>query len=529
MKRGFQKSLALLLAVFMTFGAVPFLSVGMIAFAANPELKNISLSVESEFTMKVGETKKIGVTATYSDYSSKPVAISKVGLTSSNSALVSIASDGTLKAEAITVKKDEKGQVVKDEAGNEVHEPVTITAYYDEGGEIKSASCSVTVIKAAVKVDKIMFNWETNALYAGTDKVYSFAYKTGDVKYTLIPDNPDVTSATLTCTPASALQIDNEKKTFKVNPLEDKETLSVTLTLTADGASASCQAATKTMTIYRDIPITGISWNFKNETRTPLFSYYEKNDKGEVTNKLAAYYFMPTELGDANSEYKFKILPASLKLEPILELCTVTYKSSDERVIVIEEETGRIIPVGNGSAELTISLETPKHKVVKDTVTAYVQNSPYTPVSSVAIGYDEKNTDVDAVKYDKDSDRLTLMFSKQIQLIPNMNAGAKLDVKPIDVELDNGETLQTVKKINYTWKSDDTSIATVDKNGLVVAGSGKGTATITLTIDDNGHKYEDTVKIRTQMPWWEVLIAILMSLFSGKWSKIPSYFGMLFN
>ena len=516
MKRGFKKSLALLLAMLMSISALG------ISVSAASELVNITIS-PSSLTLDEKDTAQLSVTAVYQDYSTKTNP-EGVRWSSEDDTFVKVSSTGFVTAQKIT-----DGAVVK------------IYANYTEGGVSKEAYCEVKVAKAPVLVDKISWAWEATALYAGTSKVYSFAYEEGSKnnKYSLIPDKPDVTTATLTCSPADALQIDNVNKTFKVNPI-DKETLPVTLTLTADGASPSCKPVSKTFTIYRDIPITRVAWTFKDGTRDPLYNYYENESKKIV----AEYYFMPTDMGSPAQDYKFTIYPQSLKYESIAELCEVTFTSSDERVVVFNEETGRIIPIGNGESDLTIMIKTPKGKVFKDTVTAHVRKSPYGPVMKARIGFDEKKTDVDAVEYNKDNDTLTLMFSNQIQLTAQLNKDAvdtetdkakyqdaavdEKATKQIYVLLDNGEEI-TVKPAKFTWKIDDESIATVDQNGLVKAGSGKGTATITLTVDDNGHKYEDTVKFRAKMPWWEVLIAILMSLFTGNWSKIPKYFGMLFN
>lgn len=513
MKRGFKKSLALLLAVFMAFGAVPFVSLGMIAFADDPKLDYIIISKET-LTLEKDKTAELSAIAFYTDGSHSSID-KGARWSSEDDEYVAVSSAGVVTGKKVTKT------------------PIMVYANYTVGDISKEASCAVTVTKSPVLVEKIAWNWknadgsEVNALYAGTDKEYHFDYESK--MYTLTTKTsevPDTTSATLTCMPADALQINNEKKTFKVNSI-DKESLQVTLTLTADGASASCQPATKTITVYRDIPITGVEWTFaQGSTGISNFPYY---DKKSSVQKIAAYYFMPTELG-GGTEYKFKVTPASLKIDSILELCEVTFTSADERILVFNEETGRIIPVGNGQTEITITIKTPKGKTVKDTIVGRVENSPYTPVTKVGITYDKDKTDVDSIDYNKDSNTLTSLFASEIQLLPVLNDGAKLDdVKAIEVELDNGDTIQTVKPIKYSWKIDDSSIATIDKNGLVKAGSGKGTATITLTIDDNGHKYEESVKFRAKMPWWEVLIAILMSLFTGNWSKIPKYFGMLFN
>ena len=496
MKRGFRKSLALLLAVFMAFGVAPFFAVGMIASAADPELVSITLSVASEIEMVAGEQKTLSVVATYNNSTSKFIDADKVAFSSSDSKLVKIESDGTLNALAPT----EEGK------------PVSVKAFYSENEKTVFAETKVTVTKAPIYVDSIAWNWDVTALLAGTDKVYSFA----DL-YKVVPDNADDKTAKLTCTPESALQIDNEEKTFKVNPITTDK-LVVTLTLTPNKGSDKCQPATKQVTLYNDVPLKSIEWDYKvGSTGKSLFKYYETVSG---IQQVAEYYY---ELTDGKTTTrKFHTDPAYA-----VDLCDITVKSEDKRIVTFDEVTKRLIPVGNGEAKITITAKTPKGVVKSHTIIAVVQDSPYTPVTSVAIGYDKNNTDSDA-SYDAASNTLTLLYTHSIQLTANLNDKAKLDQKAISVTMSDGRKVTTVAECEHSWKSSDETVATVDKNGKVTV-TGAGTATITLTVNDNGTVLTKDVKVQGKMSWWEALVGILMSLFSGRWNKIPAYFKAMFG
>lgn len=501
MKKGFVKSLALLLAMLMTFSMF-----GMGASAEDPTLEAVTISEET-LTLYKGQTMQLSATAVYSDFTTKN--ISKVARWScDDTESVTVSSEGLVTAVKITKT------------------PATVYVNYTEGGVAKEASCDVTVVKKPVEVDKISWLWDATAMVAGTGKVYSFDYASR--MYSLIPDNPDVTSATLECVPAYALQIDNENKTFKVNPLEDKEKLSVTLTLTADGASAACQPVSKTLTIYRDIPIDSVSWDFVNGTRTPWYSYYDKT----YTNQVGVYYFMPAEMGNKNAEYKFKFYPQSLNagMKSILELCDVTFTSSDKRVIVFDEITGRIIPVGNGTSDITITVVTPKGKVFKDTVTAGVYGSPYTPITSMTIVADDDSANCTVGK--DETPKVSLMYEKSLTLKTKLNDGATLLNTPIDVQVNDGRTLKTAKKCDVKWTSDDEDIVEIETNKdgtATIKAKGAGNVTITLTVNDSGEKIVKQVRVRAWMSWWEASVGFWGSLFTFHWAKVPMYFKAFFE
>lgn len=504
MKRGFRKSLALLLAVFMAFGVVPFIAVGMVASAADPELASISMSMET-LEMQEGDKAQLSVIAFYTNNTHK-VLSNGVRWSTTDNKLVDVSSTGEVKA----IKATEKDK------------PVTIYANYTEDGIAKETSCAVTVLPKPVPVDSIDWNWDATALLAESGKVYSFAYTVGatDNLYKIVPDNAAVKTATLSCTPEGALQIDNNAKTFKVNPIKD-EKLVITLKLTADDPSDKCQPATKQVTIYKDVPITGVAWRFRTSAgaviKEPLYNYYDKDSN---TNEIAEYYYMPTELGDPKADYRFETVPASADY---LKLCEVSVSSADKRIVQFDEKTGRIIPVGNGETTVTVTLKTPKGKTYKDTAKVHVQNSPYTPVTTASIIYEEADSDA---YYEPDKNTIYLIYAHEIQLAPVLNNGAKLDQKAITIMI--GDTKKKlVNEIEYSWSSSDEEVAVVDQTGHVTI-TGEGTATITLTINDNGTTVTKSVNVAGKIPTWVAIAGIFMSFFSGRWDKIGTYFRALF-
>ena len=503
MKSTLKRALALLLVLLL--GMTSIGGAGMTASAAEPTLVSISMCVEN-LTLQVGETRQLSVVVVYSD-----------GTTGTITDLARWASDNT---EYVTVTS--KGLVTALKVTNE---PVTVYACFSLYGVTLEASCKVTVVET-VPAERIIWNWPVNALYAGTNKTYSFDKTSG--LYSIIPENADVKSATLTCAPAYALQIDNEKKTFKVNPLTDRETLSVTLTLTADGAGAQCLPVSKAMTIYRDIPITGVSWDFVNDTRTPWFSYYDKNNP----KKVAEYYFMPAEMGDPAAEYKFKVIPQALNasIRSIIELCDISFESSDKRVIVLDEPTGRIMPVGNGTTDLTITVVTPGGKVFKDTVTAGVYGSPYTPSTSVEIVPSDDANKCEVGEHE--TPKVSLEYTKELTLKTKMNDGATLLNKTIEVPMDDGRTLMTVQKCDFKWTCDNEDLLEVSTNKdgtATVKAKGAGDATVRLTINDSGEKIVKEVRVHTWMSWWEALLGFLVALLTFQWSKLPPIMTDLFR
>ena len=500
MKTGFKKSLALLLAVFMAFGAAPF-ALGIAVFAEDVDteepvyaLKSISVSPESK-TLVVGEELKLQVvgafvnTADATDVTAKAINNTDVDWSSSDSKLATVSSEGVVTALAVC-------------------DEVIIKAADKTDGNIKSV-CKIKIEKAPVYVDSITWNWKATALLVGQTVNLTSSM------YTMIPDKPDNTEVELSCSPASAVQFAQDGKSFKVNPLPAGTTqLTITLTLTAKGAGKDCKPATKQLKILDDIPLTEVKWDYKvGETNKTLFEY------GKTQNNITEKYFYP---------YKYTAKAGESALDSsALSLCEVKITSSDNRVVRPDDKCQCFIPVGNGQANITVTVKTPKGVTRSNTITVVVEKSPYTPITMVGIGYDEKNTDSNA-SYDSATNTISLMYTHGIQLTANLNKDAKLDQKAIVVTMDDGRKEKIVSDIEYKWSSSNESVATVDKNGKVSC-VGVGNAVITLHINDNGTEFTKTINIKGAMSWWEALVGIFMSIISFNFTKVPVYFKALFS
>ena len=504
MKTGFKKSLALLLAVFMAFGATPF-ALGFAVFAEDtapdaPDapvyvLKALSVSPDVA-TKAVGETLTLSVsgafvnTADPTDITSKAIRNTDVDWSSSDTKLATVSSEGVVTALAVC-------------------EEVIIKAADKNDGNIKGV-CKIKIEKAPVTVDSITWNWKANALLAGN------TFKLTSDMYTIVPEKPDNTEVELTWSPASAIQL-LEDGSYKVNDLPKGETsLTVTLTLTAKGAGKDCKPADKQMKILSDVPLTEVKWNYRvNEKGQTLFKYYD-NTTGTIKNKN----FHP---------YKYTAYSNGVALDAsALSLCDVKITSADNRVVRPDDKCQNFIPVGNGQANITVTVKTPKGVTRSHTITVVVQDSPYTPITIAGIGYDEKNTDSNA-SYDPATNTISLMYTHGIQLTAKLNDKATLEQKAITITTEDGRKDTIVKECEYKWTSSNEAVATVDKTTGKVTCVGIGDAVITLYINDGGTEFTKTINVKGSMSWWEALVGILMSIISFNFNKVPTYFKALFS
>lgn len=505
----FKKSLSLLLALIMAFGAIPFIAGGMIASAVLDQTKalsSIATSVTGEVKMQVGDAKDITVYATLEDGTGEFVSEGVTWASTDMTAV--IVEGGKLKALKATTA------------------PVTITAVFIHAGTPKTATFTVSVTEKPLEVNSISWKWPNAKVVAGL--TYSFK----DL-YTLSPVNPSDKSVVLTCSPETAVQIDNEKQTFTVNPITAK-TEEIQLTLTANGASALCTPAKLNVLVYADVPIEKVVWDYKLDANGKTqFLYYEKvNGIKEV-----AEYNYEYKSGDT-MVYKYHTVPEDLRA-----LCTFTVESGNERVIKVDAATKRLIPVGNGEAVITITAKTPGgvKKTAKMTVvvgyhSSYADTSeaPYTPIDGINLNINkDKSASTAEVTTDATTKKVTKIsahFGSTIMMTatPTTKANVKnvqptLSNKSVKLEI-NGVSTEVVKPCTYTWTSSDESVIKIDaKTGKATALS-KGTATIKIVGEDNGVKFEESVKVECSVYWWEALVGILACIFTGRFSEIKRFF-----
>lgn len=146
----------------------------------------------------------------------------------------------------------------------------------------------------------------------------------------------------------------------------------------------------------------------------------------------------------------------------------LTYVSSDEKVATVDE-TGMVTAVGNGEADITISLTQTFPAATGETATAETSAQP---INLTAVTHVTVTTAVESISFDKTEGVLTVGNTHQI----------KATVSP---ENASDQTL--------TWTSSDESIATVDSSGNVAA-KAAGSATITASVGDVSEDYSLTVQ-----------------------------------
>ena len=261
----------------------------------------------------------------------------------------------------------------------------------------------------------------------------------------------------------------------------------------------------------------GVQWALDD-----AFAFYEEN--GET---LAKYYYGPTQSDPARA-YAYATTP-----EEVRDMCEVHVSSSDERVMKVDEETKRLIPVGNGSATLTVSatMDFAGGKITKtDEKTVTVSGSPYTPVTGVQIEVDREKTD-EAVFKIRESKGNTLRFNKSAYFFV-MAAKEKqgtFDQKKTEITLDDGRKFVVFDAPQIEWSSSDTKVLTVDRDGKVTA-VGPGKADVFVRVTDNGSEvYSASRSIRTEMTLDEALEGFILSTVKFDFRMTLRYFAAIFN
>lgn len=146
----------------------------------------------------------------------------------------------------------------------------------------------------------------------------------------------------------------------------------------------------------------------------------------------------------------------------------LTYVSSDEKVATVDE-TGMVTAVGNGEADITISLTQTFPAATGETATAETSAQP---INLTAVTHVTVTTAVESISFDKNEGVLTVGNTHQIKATVNPeNASDQM----------------------LTWTSSDESVATVDGSGNVAA-KAAGSATITASVGDVSENYSLTVQ-----------------------------------
>ena len=218
-----------------------------------------------------------------------------------------------------------------------------------------------------------------------------------------------------------------------------------------------------------DVELTSVRWTYNvGSTGKTRFAYYQKVNG---INQIAEYFY--EETNDDATTYRYETTPASAR-----DLCSITVSSSDTRVLAVDNNEKKLIPVGNGESQLTITATTPQGGTQSHTITVVINDSPYTPISAVSIGYDPDQTS-SGVSYNSTDNELSVPLNQHIKL--------KANLAPSIASIDSAETV--------TWTTSDTSVAPVTSDG-VVEGVHNGTATITLFIQDHGQVFTKNVKVK---------------------------------
>ncbi len=355
----------------------------------------------------------------------------------------------------------------------------TITVTTEDGK--KTATCKVTV---NVPVSSVMLDKSTLSLSKGS----SYTLKVG-----VSPGDANNKTVTYKSSNTSIATVDNKGKVTAIN----KGTATITVTTNDGNKTATCKVTVNNSVSSVKLDKTSITINIgTTETLTATVSPSDANNKkvtykssdtsvatvdnkGVVTaiKRGTATITVTTDDGKKTATCKVTVnVPVksvmldkstlslskgssytlkSAVLPVIANNQNVTYKSSDTSVATVDNN-GKVTAINNGTATITVT----------------TNDGGKTATCKVTVN----NNSVSSVKLNKTS--VTINKGKTETLTAT--------VSPSDANN---------KKVTY--KSSDTSVATVDNNGKVTAIK-KGTATITVTTED-GNKTA-TCKVTVNVP-----------------------------
>ena len=361
----------------------------------------------------------------------------------------------------------------------------TISVTTEDGAQ--TASCTVTVI---APVTGVSLDQTTLSLYSGD---------TGQLTATVSPSNASNKNVSWSTSDPNVATVD-------ANGLVTAEgTGSATITVTTEDGSFT---ATSIVTVSAaPNPVTGVSLN---QTTADMFIHTSL----QLTATVA-----PANATDQN----------------------ITWSSSNPAVATVDAN-GLVIATGEGTAEITVTTEdgsftatcnvtvsleaeagvslspTTATLVVNETIQltptfepadATNQNVTWSS-SDPAVATVDANGLVTAVgegtatiTVTTEDGGFTATSAITVTAEPISVAGVNLNLTTTSLVVDS--TLQlaitfdpaNATNQNVTWSSSDTTVATVDANGLITA-VGEGTATITVTTEDGGFTSSCTVTVTSQ-------------------------------
>ena len=475
MVKGFKKALSLVLAMICAFGAMPMIA-GVFAFAAD-EIVYDSISITpASVSLYVGDTEQLAAAGAYTvDGKAQSVALSKgVVWASENTEIVSVSNTGVITAVSLPA--------------DTLTKTVNVNAYYTSGDETLTASCKVTVKIAPVQVSSVAWKF-TNADGATINSIIEGKEYSFKDKYTILPSNATDKTVEVTCEPELALEIDNEKQTFKVNDKIDDGIVRVTIK-TKDGSNL---ANTMTLKVYskKELEVKGVRWTWTGRdttSETTLLNYKDGNN-------VATYPY----------EYeKDGIIERKYKLDPVYaadaDAVTIEFKSSDKRVAYFDTDKKLLVPKGNGYCEITIIVTNEKGDEFKDKMGVVVKGAPYTPVTEVEMTSKDADGKFTFVK------EISCYYTDTVDFGYNLKNDKKYSTD-VDSKLYDSKG-NLLDGCEVTWKSSDENVVVIDENGKATC-KGSGTATITLIIEDNGETFEASCKFNGKIRWWQWLLKVL--------------------
>lgn len=211
----------------------------------------------------------------------------------------------------------------------------------------------------------------------------------------------------------------------------------------------------------------------------------------------------------SEAEYFFAVKENIKLVAKFSRIPTVTFSESSVNVKV--GNTAEVVRTINNPDNVSIDI---KYGIKDKSIATITLNSGKYIVTGVKAG----STELHAIVYEKGT---TNVLSKTEIPVTVENDGKVNSVSIGNIEMrykDYAKINPVINadsgvKYNVEYKSSDTSVVTVDKNGNVYGAKkwGKKTATITCTVTDEfNNVVTDTCKVTVGFTWWQWIIGILL-------------------